>query len=70
MAAQPAPHPAPAWRKSRASADSGNCVEVAFEGASVLIRNSRDKSGPILVVTGGRWRDLMLRIRGGELGCG
>ncbi|HEX6526721.1 MAG TPA: DUF397 domain-containing protein [Streptosporangiaceae bacterium] len=62
MPAQPTERPGPTWRKSRAS-DSSNCVEAAFEGSSVLVRDSHDKSGPILVLTPGQWRELMTRIR-------
>jgi hypothetical protein len=38
---------APAWRKSTRSS-SGNCVEVAPLSDTVLIRDSKDRSGPIL----------------------
>ncbi|MBV9858005.1 MAG: DUF397 domain-containing protein [Streptosporangiaceae bacterium] len=67
MTAERDPHSAVAWRKSRASADQGSCVEVATERSSVLVRDSRDKAGAIAVFTLPQWRDLLKRIRGGEL---
>lgn len=41
-----------AWRKSRASNPSGDCVEVArLVGGAIAVRNSRDPSGPALIHT-------------------
>jgi hypothetical protein len=59
--------PALEWRKSRASENGENCVEVAVTGPSVWIRDSRDKAGPVLVVEYGRWREFVERVRDGEL---
>jgi hypothetical protein len=55
-----------AWRTSRASADQGACVEVSCRGSSVLVRDSRDRSGAVLAFTSAQWRDLMTRIRHGR----
>jgi hypothetical protein len=51
------------WRKSRRSANEGNCVEIASAGASVLVRDSRDRYGAVLAVTSTGWRRLLERIR-------
>jgi len=42
-----------AWRKSRRSNASGNCVELAAlpHGAGLAMRNSRDPDGSVLVFT-------------------
>ena len=70
MAAESANSPAPVWRKSLASDASDACVEVAIHKQSVLVRDSRNRSGVILAVTPGSWRELLARIRNGELDCG
>lgn len=39
-----------AWRKSRHSNPSGNCVELApLTAGEIALRNSRDPYGPVLV---------------------
>lgn len=41
-----------AWRKSRRSNPSGNCVELGvLENGEVAVRNSRFTEGPVLVCT-------------------
>ena len=68
MAAEPNPHSKLVWRKSRASGGSGECVEVAQLDSSVLIRDSRDRSGAVLIVTSAQWLGLLRRARNGEVG--
>jgi hypothetical protein len=55
------------WRKSSRSGNSGNCVEVArnLPGA-VAVRDSKDRGGPVLVVTPAQWRTLTAGIKAGE----
>ncbi|MFI1797905.1 DUF397 domain-containing protein [Streptomyces sp. NPDC020379] len=36
------------WMKSKASGQQNNCVEVAFGGGSVYIRDSKSPAGPAL----------------------
>jgi hypothetical protein len=70
MAAEPTPYSTLAWRKSSASGGSGECVEVAQWESSVLIRDSRDRSGPVLVVNATQWLGLLRRTRNGEIDYG
>jgi len=56
------------WRKSSASGGSGECVEVAQWESSVLIRDSHDRSGPLLIVNSAQWLGLLRRARNGEVG--
>ena len=53
------------WRKSRAS-EAGNCVEVAFDSESVLIRHSQSPSGPMLSFSHPEWIAFLRGARGGE----
>ncbi|HEY1823157.1 MAG TPA: DUF397 domain-containing protein [Trebonia sp.] len=57
---------APVWRKSKASGGSGNCVEIAREGQSLLVRDSRNPSGAILEFSRGQWSAFMRTIRHGN----
>jgi hypothetical protein len=66
MANQPNPDSTLSWRKSRASANDGQCVEVAESGSSVLVRDSTDRPGPVLALTCAQWGGLLRRIRNGN----
>lgn len=47
--------------KSSCSAPNGHCVEVAgLPGGHMAIRDSKDKTGPVLPFTPGEW-DVFLR---------
>ena len=47
------------WRKSSYSGgEGGNCVEVAATG-EVLIRDTRDRQGPVLTVSARAWREFV-----------
>jgi hypothetical protein len=57
-----------AWRKSRSSANGGNCVEAATNlPGVVLVRDSKDVTGPELRFTGQAWSAFVAGIRRGEL---
>ena len=68
MTIEPKPYSTLAWRTSSASGGSGECVEVARWESSVLIRDSQDRSGPILVVNATQWLGLLERARKGDIG--
>jgi hypothetical protein len=51
------------WRKSSYSGDNGGeCIEVAAAGA-VLVRDTADRSGPVLIFTAEAWRAFTATIR-------
>ena len=54
-----------AWRKSRRSNGSGNCVEVAAlaEGNRLVIRDSKNPAGPVLLVSRDDWHSFTSRLR-------
>jgi hypothetical protein len=39
------------WVKAKASGANDNCVEMSREGELILVRDSKDKSGPVLGYT-------------------
>jgi hypothetical protein len=56
------------WRKSTFS-ESNGCIEVSFVGAQVAIRDSKDRSGPVLTFSLTEWEAFLAgprhsRVRG------
>ena len=54
------------WRKSTASTANSACVEVAFAGGLVLVRNSRDPLGPALSFSRQEWVAFLEGVSNGE----
>jgi hypothetical protein len=55
------------WRKSsRSGPYTDNCVEVAFAGGAVAVRDSKDPGGVPLVFTGSDWGAFVARAKHGE----
>jgi len=64
------------WRTSIWSIGNGACVEVG-DGVdpvtgqpAVGIRDSQDRSGPVLTFTGDEWQQFAARVRRGEAAMG
>ncbi len=55
-----------AWRKSPYSSGNGNCVEVAFLGGAIAVRNDRDPEGPVLIFTPAEWDAFVAGAKDGE----
>jgi Domain of unknown function (DUF397) len=47
------------WRKSSISASQGDCVEVAVIKNAVLVRDSKNPTGPVISVSLEEWADLL-----------
>ena len=70
MGVEPERYSTITWRKSSGSADQGNCVEVAVDSVSVLVRDSQDRFGSVLTFTLTQWRQLVGRIKGEDSNYG
>jgi Domain of unknown function (DUF397) len=52
------------WRKSSKSGNSGNCVEAGLtETGRVLVRDTVDRSGVILMLAPAGWREFTDRLK-------
>ncbi len=55
------------WRKSsRSGPYTDNCVEVAFVGDAIAVRDSKDPRGPVLLFTAGEWDAFVDGAKEGE----
>ena len=55
------------WFKStRSGPNSDNCVEVAFVGKAIAVRDSQDPTGPALIFTAAEWDAFVGGAKDGE----
>ncbi|MEV0650134.1 DUF397 domain-containing protein [Phytomonospora sp. NPDC050363] len=54
-----------AWRKSsRSDSNAGQCVEVAGLPHGIAVRDSKDRSGPVLVCDPAAWAGFLAGLAG------
>jgi len=51
------------WRKASYSASQGGCVEVADQAVRVIVRDTKDRTGPVLRFTPNAWRRLVNQVK-------
>jgi len=54
------------WRKSQLSSTNGSCVEVGVTPEEILVRDSKDPSGPVLSYTRDEWLAFLDGAKKGE----
>ncbi|MGH3907395.1 MAG: DUF397 domain-containing protein [Pseudonocardiaceae bacterium] len=54
------------WRTSSRSSGNGQCVEVAFVGNWIALRDSKHPTGHVLFFTPGEWDAFVAGVEDGE----
>ncbi len=54
------------WRRPGRCATESACVEVAFTGDRVLVRNSREPGGPVAPSSRAEWAEFVPAVKDDE----
>lgn len=54
------------WITPGPSSGNGNCVEASEQLDAVLVRDSKDRTGPVLSFTRGEWTAFVSGVKDGE----
>ena len=58
------------WRTARRSAGNGACVEIAPVAGAILIRDSKDQDGPVVLHPDHSWRTFLGEAKTGRFDPG
>ena len=53
------------WHRTSRSCDGGSCVEVAWLGEMIAVRDSKQPDGPIITCEPSEWRQFVKKIKNG-----
>ncbi len=53
------------WFKSSRSSNNAACVEVRFVGDAVDVRDTKDRSGPVLAFNATAWSGFIAALKAG-----
>ncbi|WP_320067743.1 DUF397 domain-containing protein [Micromonospora sp. RTGN7] len=56
------------WKKSTRSGSSGSCIEMADNLPSILVRDSKDRQGPVLCFPASLWSSFVNGVKDGRFG--
>jgi hypothetical protein len=56
------------WKSRRSDSQGGECVEVAGDGVRWFVRDSKDRGGGMLAVSGTAWQPFLTHLRSRSLG--
>jgi hypothetical protein len=54
------------WRKSTRSSTNGSCVEVRQLSSAVQVRDTKDRTGPVLSFPTDAWQGFVAGVHNGE----
>ncbi|MEH1014222.1 DUF397 domain-containing protein [Micromonospora sp. CPCC 206060] len=63
-----APHSTPdrGWFKSSRSSNNAACIEVRFVGGAVDVRDTKDRTGPVLAFDATAWTSFVTGLKSGQ----
>lgn len=55
-----------AWKKSvRSGQEGGNCIEVADVSGAIAVRDSKNPTGPTLILSPRQWENFLRGVKQG-----
>ena len=51
------------WRTSSCTGGQGNCVEVADAPRTVIVRDTKDRSGAVLTIPASAWKHFISSLK-------